>query len=934
MMDSKEFEQGLQDFNLGKDAAALTVTQESLKPVEDKEAKPMQVAGIGRSVLKGLFGEEMGNVIGRSSHDLVKNIPSKPIGKDLVGEEVEKVLSRFAKDKAGNTLAGADIPKPSDVLRGSESISDMERLVNQVADIDVQNTPRQFKEIEGDLSTVEDVMEEMRPIFEGTNQAALLTDKQVYGLSRIVKTAQDDLITLGHKIKDGDRTPELLIQYDNASKVFETMYYYARGNAKETARALNAQKMVAGVLDSDDLRLYGSILSGEQGSTNAKNIVKHAEMLVDKAGKTNVGKAAIFAARHLGNGTRVAVEFWKNNILSNIGTHAVNVSTVAMVIPWANYVVRPLAAGIGVIRTKGAKGVDRVYLAESAAALASSYAGVRGSLRLFWEALRTGESSFMKNVDKVEQGTAMEEMIGHNKVGRLAAKASSGSFRFLRAEDDAMRGLAFVQELYAIGARKGKMAGLEGDAYNKHMNEFLNDPPYESYEQASVFAAQQTFTDTESNSIIGKMTPSIRSLVGNIPLLQFVVPFVNTPMRLLQYGIESSALAPASFRLWHEMAKGGAAADVATAKMISGIGLSTTLWMAYDNGYVTGPGPDDYKMAQMMKREGWQPNSWVDPETGQMSGMERMDPFTISMNLTLGLFEKSRYARTEAKAKEYWAKATLSMAQNMMDPTWMASTHDAVRAFESEGMMKKYFANIGSGFVPYSGLLSSIKKIKDESSPRVGADEFVSDLSNMTKQRIMGNLPWLSEYVRPGRYWDGAVIMPENEGFAWAMSPIKQGLLGKGDRSNRELLENGVVPTEPSSVLSLGPVKFSLLQLDETEQIYDLYIQTVGQARHDVLIDVISNSRYAELSKGPNGEKFSVLTRSIAAANNKGKVDFLEKLERKLGRDKELHTKLAEQLAADPVQFIRAMIEDANTEVKGQVKYRPTRQPYEIPRME
>lgn len=926
----KELEQGLRHLNLGKDAAALVSDDESTDVAA--EPKPVQVAGLGRSFLKGLFGEEASKVIGRSSADLVKNVPQKPSAPKVDIGDMEKTLAEYAGTKGDDPLS-REKPTPSQVLNQSDNMSDIERLVNEVADIDSQTTPRKFSDIQGDMSTVSDVMEEMAPIFEGTTQTQLLTDRQVYGLASIVKTTKEDMLMLAEKLKAGDESPETLLQFENAQKVFTTLYHYARGNASETARSLNAQKMIGKVLNSDDLMSYGKLLSGEEGTTSAANIKRSAELFLDKAGKTNTGKAAIFAARHLGNGTRVAVEFWKNNILSNIGTHAVNVSTVIAVNPWANYVVRPIAAGVGRVRTGGAKGADRVYLAETAAAAASSYAGLRGSLRLFWDALKTGESSFMKNVDKVEQGTAMEEMIGHNKMGKLAAKASSGSFRFLRAEDDAFRGVAFVQELYALGAREGKMQGLEGKEFAEHMNKFLNDPPYEAYENASVFAAQQTFTDTEANSIIGRMTPAIRSIVGAIPPLQFVIPFVNTPMRLLQYGIESSAFAPASFRLWHEMEKGGAAADIATAKMISGVGLSTTLWMAYDSGHVTGSGPENYKMAEMMKREGWQPNAWVDPETGHMTGMERMDPFTISMNLTLGMFEKARYAATEEKAQEYWAKGALSFAQNMFDPTWMGSTHDAVQAFESENMMKKYVANIGSGMVPYSGLLGSVKKMMDPTTPAVGSDEFMADVSHMTRQRIMGNLPWLSEYVRPKRYWDGTVIMPENQGFSWAMSPLKQGIRDQGDIANRELIANGITPSEPSSVLTLGPVKFSLLQLDETEEIYDLYIQSVGKARHEVLKEVISNNRYSSLEEGPNGEKFSVLTRALSAANSKGKVDFLENLERQVTQNEEMYGVLAAQLAMDPKQFIRAMISDEKQTVKGKVKYRPTRQAFDIPRM-
>ncbi|MDA3834589.1 MAG: hypothetical protein PF495_14485, partial [Spirochaetales bacterium] len=138
----EEFQDGLRSLNLGKDSAALAVTEETpaAEPVEG-EAKPLQVAGIGRSFLKGLFGKEMGEAVGRSSADIVKNVPKKPVTPKVDLKEMESVIGKYAATKADTPLSSAK-PTPSQVLNESNNVSDIERLVNEVANIDIQNSPR------------------------------------------------------------------------------------------------------------------------------------------------------------------------------------------------------------------------------------------------------------------------------------------------------------------------------------------------------------------------------------------------------------------------------------------------------------------------------------------------------------------------------------------------------------------------------------------------------------------------------------------------------------------------------------------------------------------------------------------------------------------------------------------------------------------------
>lgn len=937
MINREEFEEGITNFHLAKNTSAF-VQEEA--PAPDSEG--VQVASVS-----GGISREVMNLLNKSSANLVRKRPTKSATESVtlkqVEEQIEAMVGKESINAAESPINRGSIDQ---IMETAEDENDVKKLIESAATFETQNTPRTFKDIEGDFSSAQDVLDELQPVLKG-KQSGLLTDRQLYGVRSLMTTSSDKTVELAEKIAAGDHTPQLLLEYQNSIATYNVLSKYAKGQATEIARALNSQKMVAKAMKIDSLRGMDDAVESSSMGGGEQSIIKSAKNVTARAKKHGNNKAVADGTgfNWLHDPVRVAVEYWKNNILSGWETHAVNITSVAVANTWDNFVIRPVAAGIGSFRQgvheavtgAPAKNFDRVYASEILGTIAGSTAGIRGSLDIMTRTLMTGESAF--GAGKAEYGGALHKFsrdMGLGKFGEAAADVQSMSFRLLRAEDDVMRGLAFSQQLYALAFRDGSMKGLSGEALLSHANKMIDDPPAEMYDAAADFATKVTFTNTDTKGVIGQMAQHIRGMTGAIPALQFLVPFVNTPSNLLQYAVETSALAPISSKLWKEVQQGGAAKDVALAKMTTGVALTLGLWQLFEAGHVTGKGPEDFKAREMLEREGWKPYAIVSPD-GNHYGIERLEPFSTSISMAVGYLNKAKYAKTEEEALKWFTHGVLAMSENTMDSIWMKGINDFYKAFDSENQLKSWASNMASGMVPYSATLKSVKRVMDPVERKVSKDEFVNDMDYQLSQRIKANTPYLSEYVRPARYWDGEVIEPGSKGFAYAVNPVKMGNFAKSDVANRELLKNGVFPKDPSPIFNMGPTKFSLLELDETGQLYDTYIKHVGLGRRLMVEKIIDKGGYGSLSEGPNGYKWRLLTKGIDGGKAIGTKSFLQWLEKEVDQNPKLAGTITKQFGADPKLFIKSLyasdLAGEETEVKTKSIGVPTRKQHEIPRM-
>lgn len=924
-MNEREFFDGMSQFRIGKD---LSAPEEEVAVDEDIKEKPTQVAGIG-SGLGRLLGRSPKSILSKQANKAQK-LPTTTL------DEVEAAVSATTPTEGADRLINED--NLGDILNTIESQEDLARLLDITGTAEEKYTRQSFGDIEADS----DAMKDLAPLFKG-EQKGLLTAKQQYGLRNLAATTGNRSVELAKLIAAGDHTPELLLEYRRAFAAFEALYRMAKGNARETARALNQQKMLAKTLNTKNLREMGDALQIFGHTPNGDGIISSAEIIAKrlKDGDSSTEAMAYVLGKKLNLYTRGLVELWKNNILSGLGTHAVNLSSVAVTNLWENLAIRPVALGIGTIRRGATGGTDGVRAAELVYQQAGAWIGFRSSLGMFADAFKSGESKFGA-MQKMEDTGAIRaiarELTTGSQVGETFADAATISFRLLQAEDDAMRGIVFTSELYALAARDARSNGFIGEKLLNRVNEILDNPTDEMYDMAMAEAARKTFTKGDLKGAVGMMAKYTRALMGEVPALQFILPFVNTPANLLQYGMDTSILAAVSPRLWGEVAKGGASADMALAKISVGSSLTIGLWQLYEAGLISGNGPDDPAARAQLEREGWKPNAVKGPN-GKWYQVKRMEPFSTTLAFVANALDKAKYAPTDKDARDFMAHAMLSVAETAMDSAWTAGIYDFYEAVGDVNKWDRFQANYAASFIPYSAAIRTAEQMYDPTTAKTSDDPLIDKSAfELTKDRIRSSTPFLSKTLRPARYWDGTVMMPDQGGFAFALSPIKTGTVGKGNIINRELIVNGVSLQEPSSVLKLGHNSFSLLDIaGGNDKLYDQYIVSVGKARVEILTKVVTKSQYMKLSEGPNGERYAILQKAAMAAKRKGTIDFLKgDLLFALQGDSDLRSRAEEIFRADPINFIKMLAkeEERMGEILGldvRRKREPTRKPIELP---
>jgi len=303
-----------------------------------------------------------------------------------------------------------------------------------------------------------------------------------------------------------------------------------------------------------------------------------------------------------------------------------------------------------------------------------------------------------------------------------------------------------------------------------------------------------------------------------------------------------------------------------------------------------------------------------------------------------GEMDKAKYASTDIEKQSAFARGMLYMVDAMMEDQWLEQASGFIKAIEGSESFDKYIARTSAGFIPYHAAFSSMKKFEREGRPQLSQDSIYSSVSNMVEDQVRGNMPNFGmepHFVRVKRNWDGSVHMPEQTQFAAGASPWGPTKL-EGDSLTKLLFENGVFPTEPSSIMTIGPKSFSLLQLDESGRLYDSYLQEVGKGRREVLQRAMDEGKIDlardKAGEGPNSGVARVLNTTMSLGKQLGFKNWLEGLSDVIEDNPEIANALNERFDTD----VKAMIEEAmydpeNAELEGPAAYQPTRSPLEFP---
>jgi hypothetical protein len=280
-------------------------------------------------------------------------------------------------------------------------------------------------------------------------------------------------------------------------------------------------------------------------------------------------------------------------------------------------------------------------------------------------------------------------------------------------------------------------------------------------ERGLEYAEEITFTKALAE---GSISAGLQRMAVQHPMLRFVFPFVRTPMniameaggRLAPYpavtkyafykftGKNMDALRTAQSKTIRQLSSGdkGEIAEVA-GRLAAGAGAIFIVGQKAMEGVVTGRGPADPEMRNLLKETGWQPYS-IKTSEGYVS-YQRMDPFATILGTIADIADYTRYAPLEEQedGDTVLMGIGVAMANNFTNKTYLAGLANMLEAVQDpDRFMPKLARTYGASMLPFSSFMGQ--------SVHAAGDDALRDVQSF-HEALMAKTPYMSENVRPLR---------------------------------------------------------------------------------------------------------------------------------------------------------------------------------------
>ena len=743
---------------------------------------------------------------------------------DEAAEAVQPTI-RVPEFKTGATDAEPEAARNIN-LANLNTTEDVSTLIDEVARADAPNmndarrqkiTNQDLPKLADDLGmTVEDLL--------ARRQGSAFNAEQILAARKILVASGENLVKLAGAAKNGSEMD--LALFRRAMSQHRAIQSQVSGMTAEAGRALQSFRVVA-ASSREQERLIKEALETTGGEAVSRDM---AAMLSELDSPEQIGrfvKEANAATRQ-----DKVFEVWINALLSSPTTHMVNILSNTLV---AALTVgeRKIASAIG----------PNIPPGEASAQLKGLVDGARDGFRLAWNALKTGEPT--DPLQKVETEKFRAVTSENLNIGGSAARYADymGEVirtpgRMLMAGDEFFKSVGYRMEMYAQAYRQAFNEGLRDEAAAKRVVEIIENPP-ENVRLAAMDASRyQTFTNQ-----LGKVGKAAENLRNNVPYARVVMPFVRTPVNVMSFAFERTPLAPLSSSFREEIAAGGARRDLALGKLISGsMAMAVSADLAL-SGSITGAGPTDPKMRNIMRATGWQPYSIKVGD--KYYAYNRLDPIGTLLGLAADVTEIIGQT-TEAEAAQIATASALAVAQNMASKTYLSGVTDFFDAFfgaspdpeAANYKLNRYLQRLASSVVP-----SFVATIERAMSPEMSATYGYID-------RIKSRLPGYSDDLPPRRNIFGEPVVLEGGIGPDIMSPIYTSTV-KDDPIADEMVRQQVAVGMPRRVIEN-------VELDAQQ--YDRYILLYSGVEAQISLReqlriTMNGQSYKNASDGPEGGK-------------------------------------------------------------------------------
>lgn len=527
---------------------------------------------------------------------------------------------------------------------------------------------------------------------------------------------------LARRITKGDNADQTLLAFEIAKNEQGALLASYAGARAEAGRSLNILGQINNPKIMNDADLLKKALAITGGDPE-----KIARQIVSFAPDDIIGKYRYLRSLQKSGAADWASWYWYNNLLSGPKTQIRNIlgNTSNMT---AYFTARPFA-GIVDYLDHFVRGKPReVFVGEIKPAAAGFMVGVREG----WQ-----KAMFMwKN------GFTMDDVAA---LDFRPPEVFDGTFpniigRSLEAFDLFFRNINASTEKYAMAFAAAKRRGLAGDEFVKFFDDFVTDPPVSAIKQIADEGSRSVFRAKpgQIGSAIIKLKSDFKITINGVERtffnpMKFVMPFVLTPLNIIKVSFDFTPVGfftaltrqtPRARRLAQGRAAFGSLALLPLAVMAS-------------EGRVSGSGPQDKELRDLLYSTGWQPNSIRIGD--KWYNYSNFQPLALPLSLVANSFEAWHYQGQEVDEDIFGlilAKAFNSLTQQ----SYLRGLFTVQRAIENpEVFGGQLIRDIMRAAIPLSAAQGQLTRAVDET---VRAPETLGE-------DIKAQTPGLSQQVRP-----------------------------------------------------------------------------------------------------------------------------------------------------------------------------------------
>ncbi len=855
-----------------------------------------------------------------NAEDLPVTGPASPMRQDLGAPSPEEVLAETAEPLERRTRA-RNINL--DYFAGANNVEDIGRALEANAKL-MDHGDEAVKSLAETRANVEGKSED---IFKQvlTEAPAALSDEQLLAGRDVLLTLVSEQQRLAAMIAKNQATQEDIVTFDLVSDQAAMVQDYMQGKIRQAARALNSMKVVAQTIRTAD---PARIAEAAKGS----HIIHRAQAVLDmKANGATDGEiikvaGEMSAAKQFGT---AVVNLRSGSLLTGVKTQMVNGINNAFHGAYRALVVKPIAAGVGYVRTGGEFGAERVYAKEAAADMVGLLHGIGEALNIAKSTLyhgtvtNKGEYISMyggRKIDEIAEGaghvgTAGRELIetipfAGKVLGKVAGMGPEQvlnvyhrgvetiSFGMLTASDDAFKTVAYRATMNSLALRETEKLGLKGEAAGEHILKILSDVSHEFHQKAMREAEIRTFTNREDIApFLNHWANAIVKAGNMVPIVRWFMPFTRTPTAILDRSLRSTPMA----MKWHadvrqKIEAGGVEGDMALAEIIAGTSITTMIGSMVAMGLITGNGParrDDPSgsIRRGMIATGWQPNSYMS-SSGKLTSLKRgFDPVMLVPLAIAQSVEAAQYAKDEASVYDYTIGAVATIGTQFAEASFMTGMQELL-SMVLEGTPASYPGRAAASFIPrLSRDIDAIFRygMDIEGRPYVPRTDNVGVALSM---HLQAALPFV-DHPNVHRYWDGSVVTAGGGDMMFMMNtftPIRSSWLynseGRAADPATASLNEARVPVSRVSakvvVDSKTGATIDLLELPNGAYLLEELRIMVGKNRRMAVEATVRTAAYEKARKdglaGPRSEYAMQLGEAVRQGRTAGTQKFLAKI--------------------------------------------------------